>query len=167
MSARAFGAVHVWAVRGTALLAVLAGAWLSMGTPRLTLLNNGLRVVYPWSAVAGASLAAAGAAALVVVGRLPWIRVVSALLAAGSLWVSLHLLRYRVEADAQGLAVRGLLGERRLPWPSLTRVETPPGLLQVFAQDTLLELDVTDYRPEDRATLARAISRRVRESSTP
>jgi hypothetical protein len=159
--------VRAWAVRGTALLAIAAGAWLSMGTPRLTLMNNGLRVVYPWPAAAGAVLAAVGAAALALAVRLLWIRVVAALLAVGSLWVGLHLLRYRVEADGQGIRARGLLGERRLAWPTLTRVETPPGLVVVIAGEDFLELDVTDYRPEDRATLARAIARRVQESSRP
>jgi hypothetical protein len=155
----------VWAVRALGLAALVFGAWLSMGAPRLTLLNTGLQVVYPWPRPAGALLAAAGAAALAWTGRLRWIRVVAALLAAASLWGGLYLLRYRVQMDEQGVASRGLVRDRRLAWPALTKVENPPGLLLISAGEETLELDIADYRPEDRATLARAISRRVRESS--
>ena len=41
------------------------------------------------------------------------------------------------------------------------------GLVVLRAGGDILRLDVTDFRPEDRATLDRTIARRVREKSPP
>jgi hypothetical protein len=148
-------------------VALLAGAWLSMGAPQLTVLNTGLRVTYPWPRGAGALLAAAGALGLAAASRRFWLRLPAAALAAASLWTGLHLLRYRIETDPGGLTARGAWGQRRVAWPSLTQVESGPGLVVLRSGSEALRLDVADLRAEDRATLDRTIARRVRETSPP
>jgi hypothetical protein len=154
-----------WIVRGVALAAVLGGALLSVGAPQLTVLNAGLNVAYPWPRGAGALLAALGAACLTLTLRRAWGRVLMALLAVMSLFASLHLFRYRVQTDAEGLSARGAWGTRRLPWGALSEVVNGPGVMELRAGKQRLLLDLADYRPEDRATLDRIVARRVREAA--
>jgi hypothetical protein len=157
----------IWAGRAAGVAAILAGAWLSVGAPQLTLLNTGLEVAYPWRHGAGALLAAAGAMGLVLTTRRLWVRLPAAVLALASLWAGLHLLLYRVHTDEEGVAARTVWGTHRMAWPSLTKVESDQGVVVLRAGDDALSLDVTDFRPEDRATLDRTIARRVREKSQP
>jgi len=145
---------------------VVAGAFVSMGPPRLTLTNAGLSVEYPWFRGAGALVAAFGAALLALAVRRRWPRVAAGALAALGLAVGVHLLAYRLEADAAGLSARGLSGSRAVAWPAVSRVEGGPGAIVVVGTDeTRIEVDTTDFRPEQRASLERTIARRVRDSS--
>jgi hypothetical protein len=158
-------ALRPWAARLAAVAALLAGAFLSVGAPQLTAQNAGLSVAYPWPRGAGALLAALGAAGLALTLRQAVIRALAALLAVVSLWASLHLFRYRVQTDAEGLSARGAWGTRRVAWRALTEVVNGPGVMELRAGGQRLLLDVADFRPEDRATLDRIVARRVREAS--
>jgi hypothetical protein len=156
-----------WGAWGAGLVALVGGAWLSVGAPHLTLLNTGLSVAYPWPRGAGALLAALGAAGLALTTRRLWVRALVALLGVVSLWAGLYLFRYRLQTDADGLTARGVWVTRRLAWPSLTQVVNGPGVMELRAGEQTLRLDVGDFRPQDRATLDRIIARRVRETSRP
>jgi hypothetical protein len=156
-----------WAGPAASAAVVLAGAWLSVGAPQLTAFNAGLEVAYPWPRGAGAVLAGLGAIGLTLTTRRWWARIPAAALAVVSLWAGIHLLRYRVSTDGDGITARSVWGTRHLAWPALTQVENGPGLVVLRAGENILRLDVTDFRPEDRATLDRTIARRVREKSTP
>ena len=155
----------LWLARGIAFATVLAGGWLSVGAPHLTLLNSGLQVAYPWARGGGALLGAIGVVGLALTAQRLWFRAALAVLAVAAAGNGLYLLRYRLDTDGAGVTARGLWGTRRLAWSELTQVETGPGLVVLRAGPNALRLDVTDFRPEDRATLDRTIARRVRESS--
>ena len=150
-----------------ALLALALGAAaLSMGAPRLILLNTDVHVAYPWHRPAAALRAAGAAAAAAVVGRRGWARALSAAFALAAALAGAHLLLYRVRAGADGVEARGLLGTERVAWSAIARVENGPGLLLLTRTDGgKVRVDTTDYRAEDRATLDRTIARRLRAGS--
>ena len=150
-----------------AALLIAAGAIISMGAPRLTLTNAGLSVEYPWFRGAGAIVAAVGAALLAVAVRRPWARVAAGALAALGLAVAAHLLAYRLEADAAGFSSRGLGGRRAVAWPAVRRVDAGPGVVVIVGGDEArIEVDTTDFRPDQRASLERTIARRIKDSSS-
>jgi Bacterial PH domain len=141
----------------------VAGAVLSMGAPRLTLLNADLHIAYPWPRPAAALVCAAAAAALAGVLRLTWARVLVGAFALAATLAGVHLLLYRVRAGDEGVESRSLLGTERLSWMAIAQVETGPGLLLLTGSGgQRLRVDTTDYRAEDRATLDRTIARRLR-----
>jgi len=147
---------------------VLAGAVISMGQPRFTLTNAGLSVEYPWFRGAGALLAAVGAALLAYVVRRRGARIAAGGLALVGAVVGAHLLAYRVEADAGGFSSRGVGWRQTVPWSAISRVEGGPGTIVVVAADeTRIEVDTTDFGPEQRASLERTIARRIRDNSRP
>jgi len=147
---------------------IVAGAIVSMGPPRLTLTNAGLSVEYPWFRGVGALVAALGAGLLAVALRRRWPRIAAGALAVLGLAVGAHLLAYRLEADAAGLSSRGLTGRRTVAWPGVSRVEGGPGTIVVVGSDeTRIEVDTTDFRPEQRASLERTIARRIRGTTPP
>jgi len=82
-----------------------------------------------------------------------------------SLLVAIHLVAYRVDADQTGLASRSLLGRTRIPWGEVAGVDGDASQVVVAGKDqSKIRVDTTDFRPEQRATLDRTISRRVRET---
>jgi hypothetical protein len=138
-----------------AAVLIAAGAIVSMGAPRLTLTNAGLSVEYPWFRGAGAIVAAVGAALLAVAVRRPWARVTAGALAALGL------------AVAAGFSSRGLGGRRAVAWPAVRRVDAGPGVVVIVGGDEArIEVDTTDFRPEQRASLERTIARRIKDSSS-
>src|SRR6185369_10317570 len=62
------------ALGAVALLVVVVGAWLSTGTPNLTVVNDGIGVTYPWRRGLGAWLAGAGCVLLGYAVRRTWVR---------------------------------------------------------------------------------------------
>ena len=144
----------------------VVGAYASQGPPRLTLLNAGLTVQHPWRHPVGALIAAGGATLLAAASPRRWSRLIFHALAALSLVVAIHLLAYRVDADAAGLSSRALLGRTRIPWGDVAGVDGAAGLVVVTGRNqNKIRVDTTDFRPDQRATLDRTIARRVRESS--
>lgn len=149
----------------SALVLFLAGAWFSSGPARLTLVNVGLRVDYPWPRALGAAVAFLGAAGAAVLFRRLWARVLLACLAALAFYVALHLSLFRFDASDTGVSFRGVLGTDRLAWAEVRKVETGPGLRVLLGPgDHRVGVDTTDLLPTDAAALDRTIARRVAES---
>jgi hypothetical protein len=124
-------------------------------------------VEHPWFHGAGALAAAAGAALLAWTLQKRWPRVAAGVLAALGVVVGIHLLAYRLEADADGISSQGISARRTLAWPTVSRVEGGPGTIVVVGTDeSRIEIDTTDFRPEQRASLERTIARRIKDSSS-
>lgn len=145
---------------------VVGGGFLSVGPPELVLLNTSLVLRYPWIRGAGALAAMlgvlTGAGAIGSLG----LRLLCGALAVAPLLVSLHLFRYRLEATDAGLVSRGVLGSTAIGWKEVQNVEKGTDLLLVSGPgDARIRVDTTDFEPEQRASLERTISRRVKETT--
>jgi hypothetical protein len=154
------------AASGIAL--ALAGAWLAIGPPRLTLLNSAVRVDYPAPRGAFALMAAGGLgllAALLARRARRAALLATAFVAAGA---AAHLLLYRVEAGSRDLAVQGVLGSRRVAWSQVASFRLRGDQLLIEADDgRTLSIATGGFRPEQRATLERTLARRVEEGRSP
>jgi hypothetical protein len=155
-------------LRKTLLSAVLAlvlgvpGALLAIGPPRLTLLNAALRIDHPLQHGLGALLVCAGLVVLVVLVGRPWARFGLGALAAAALFVAADRLGYALEIDDAGLAASSLLGRSVVSWREVSRVETGAAAVVVWGgPERQIRVDTSAFRPEQRATLERAIARRV------
>jgi len=143
------------------------GLWLAaLQQPRFTWLNNGVRIEYPTAALAWALLAAAGAgAAATALGRRarPWLSLVAVL----ALAYALGLARYRVAIEDAGIGERGILGSRRFAWKDVSRVESGSRRVVVWGRDEeQIRIDASGFAGQDRATLDRTLSRRIRENAS-
>ncbi|HKC14017.1 MAG TPA: hypothetical protein VKI41_18480, partial [Vicinamibacteria bacterium] len=85
--------------------AILAAAWLAFGPARVTWLNSGLRIDYPWPRGAAALLATVGCALLAALLHHRLLRLGAAGLALVGLLFGLHLLAYRLEAGETGITL--------------------------------------------------------------
>jgi hypothetical protein len=154
------------ALGAIALLVVVVGAWLSTGTPNLTVVNDGIGVTYPWRRGLGALLAGFGCVLLGYAVRRTWVRVGAALLALACTGVGVYQLTYRLDTTARGIAARGLLGGQEIPWREITHVGADPTLLVVQADgNRRIAIDTTDFSPSQRLVLSRTITRRINEST--
>lgn len=152
-----------WAV---GLAALIAGVVLSVDTPELTLHNTGIRIEYGIRPVAGTLLAGAGTALLAATARRLALRILWGALAVFLLGVCAEVLRYRVDADGEGLSSQGMLSSTRIPWAAVTQVERGRDVLVVWGgEERQIRVATSDFRPEQRASLERTIARRVRESA--
>ncbi len=158
------GLTRVGSIAG--LAALLLGGILSVwGPPRLTWLNSGLRVEYPWPRAAGALLATAGAGLLAVGARRRAPRILLAILAAAALAFALERLVYRLEAGEPGLVRRGLLGSTTVAWREVAHVASAPdAVVVVTTSGERIVLATSDWDPQGVAQLERTMARRVRES---
>lgn len=152
-----------WALAAAAA-AIAAGVFFGSGAPRLTLLNATIRVDYPWPQAA-AMVAAAAVAGIAAAASRRWPRIafgVATLIAAllgASRW------RYRLDATADGLTSRGLLGETAVDWRDVARVEKGPEVMVVWGKgDAQVRVTTSDFTQDQRASLERAITRRVQEA---
>jgi hypothetical protein len=157
-------------LRGLALMAagivLVAGVPWALGPPHAVWLNAGLRIDYPWHRSVAALAAAGGALTLAALLRVNFMRMLAALLGAAALILAAALLFYRVEALDAGLRGRGLLGTTDLPWTAVASVEQEPNALAVRdASGRLIRIDTGVLTPDQRASLERTISRRVREAT--
>jgi hypothetical protein len=147
-------------------VAILAGAGLAFGPARVTWLNAGLRIDYPWLRGAAALLATAASALLAALLHPRLLRAGAAVLAAVCLLLGLRLLAYRLEAGETGITLRGLLGSTTIAWTDVTRVETGARALVITDRgEAQVRVGTSDLAPEQRARLERTIARRVREGS--
>jgi hypothetical protein len=147
--------------------AILAGAGLASGPARVTWLNTGLRIDYPWPRGAAALVATAGSGLLAALSRHRLLRLGAAGLALVGLLLGLHLLAYRLEAAETGITLGGLLGSTTIAWGDVTRVETGAQALVITDRaEAQVRVGTNDLAPEQRARLERMIARRVREGST-
>jgi hypothetical protein len=149
-----------------AAVAVVAGAYLSIGSPRVTLLNTGVRIDYPAVQGAGRLLAAVGLALGAFVARPRWTKgllAVASLVAAAS---GMDRLLYRVDAGGDALSLRSLLGTTDLPWSRVSRVDDGPSIVVVWGEgDNQIRLETGTFTAEQRAILDRTIARRVNEAA--
>jgi hypothetical protein len=154
--------------RGLALLGVAALAaclWGAFGAPRVRLLNTGMRIEHPPARGAWGLAGAAGLGLLAVAVPRGGLRMALAVGAALAAALAGQRLAYRLEAGPQALVARGLFGTRTLPWREVSRVDTGrEGLVVWGANEAQIRVVTTDFDPALRATLERAISRRVAES---
>ncbi len=148
------------------LLGSVALGVLSAGPPRLTLVNAAIAIDYPWTrgaAALGAALAFGLFAACVPRPRLRLLLLLLALLPTA---VGLQLLLFRVEAADAGLSARGLLGSTSLAWKEITAVSLLGGSVLVQGRSGSIEIDTTDFSPEQRGVLERSIARHVGQGGT-
>jgi hypothetical protein len=149
------------AVVATAL--VLCAGVFGLAPPRLTLVNQGVLVAYPWTAPAGAAVAALSLLLMAGATR-GGLRRMAGLACAAALAAAAHLAVYRVSADATTLSARGLTGSRQVSWREMKDVQSQAGRIEVHALDgRALRLNTSRLPPRDAATLERTISRRLRE----
>jgi hypothetical protein len=154
-----------WLAPLLAGVAILAGAGLALRPARVTWLNSGLRIDYPWPRAAAALGAALGAALLATLLRRRLLRLLALTLAFLFLLFGARLLAYRVDAGDRGLTLRGLLGSTTLLWAEVARVETGErALVLTDRAEARLAVGTGDLAPDQRAGLERTIARRVRES---
>jgi len=147
-----------------ALPLIAVGGFVSVGPPRLVLLNASLRIEYPWGRGFGALAAAAGGVLLASAFSSLTLRLVGGVLSTGALLAALHLLCYRLDATDGGLVSRGVLGTTAIPWRDVSRVEHGPDLMLVSGpRETRIRVDTTDFQPDQRASLERTIARHLRE----
>ena len=150
---------------GLGLLLLALGAWRSTGPPRLTLLNAGVRVDYPWSPALACLAAAAGLGLLGLAPRRRLLRWIAAAAALAALAAAGSRAAYRVDADEAGIHGRGLLGATQLAWKDLRRVDAGPELILLWGPgDSQVRIDTSGFRADQRATLERTIARWVREA---
>lgn len=140
----------------------------SRGPLRLTWTNEGVSAAFPWHTLALAAVAALGVVpALVLVSR-PAGRLILGLAALGLAARAGDRAAYHLEAAATGLSQRTLLGSSALDWSQVSQVAgSARAILVRDKAGAVIEIPVSLVRPEDRATLERTLSRRIRESQTP
>ena len=143
---------------------ILTGGYFMMGAPRITLVNDAVRVDYPRRLGIAGLVAAAGAALVATALPRRGPRVAVGVVAVAGLLVAVDRLVYRLEAGASGLISHGVLGATRLAWGDVTRVESGPEVVVVWGPgDAQIRVGTASFKPEQRAVLDRAIARRVRE----
>jgi len=153
---------------GLGLGLVGAGVFYARGGPCLTMVNTGLRVEHLWPQWAALLLAALGFG--LVAWALPrrWMRAIAVAVAIVTAALAGGRFAYRLDAEAAGLSDRGLLGSTRLPWKDVRRVDAGPALILVWGPgDAQVRVNTAGFTSDQRATLDRIISRRVREAQTP
>ena len=138
----------------------------SAGPPRFTLLNTAIVIDYPWArgiSALGCALTFALFAETLVRTALRRSLLVIALLPAAVGW---HLLRYRLEAAPAGLTSRGAVRSTTLPWSAVIKARVGSESVEVVGDGVTIGVDTADFSPDQRAALARTITRRVREAGT-
>ena len=147
-------------------LVLVAGVPWAFGPPHAVWLNAGLRIDYPWHRSVAALAAAAGAFTMAALFRATFMRMLAGFLGVAALVLAAALVFYRLEALDAGLREGGLLGTTDLPWPTVASVEQEPNALAVRdASGHLIRIDTGVLTADQRASLERTISRRVREAT--
>ncbi len=149
------------------VLAAVVGAvalYFSLGPPRVLWLNAGLTLAYEWTKGVSALVAAAAAAAMAFAAPKRPARVVAFLAAAALTVFGGGRLLYRVDAVAEALSVRTILGTTRIPWKAVTRVDTTPGHLTAVAEGAAIRIGTASLSADERAALERSVARRLREA---
>jgi hypothetical protein len=151
---------------GLSGLVIVAGGWLSLGTTRLTVQNNAMRVDYPSGYGVGAALAAAGFFALAALLRRPRLRYAVAGIGVLTLALAAQRLTYRLEASNDGLITREFGLTRRVAWREIAEVTVgTDGTFVVMADARRIAMD-TGLPPDEAAMINRTVARRVKEAGT-
>src|SRR4029078_5974457 len=99
-----------------AAVGVCAGLWLSAGGPRLTMMNEGLRVSYPWSRALGALIVAVALSGFAWLFAKPWVRVSACAFAALCLFRGVERFTYSLDTTSAGIVSRAHLVRHEIPW---------------------------------------------------
>jgi hypothetical protein len=152
------------AVLALAALVAAAAFYFSLGPPRVLWLNAGLTLAYEGTKGVSALVAAAAAAGMAFATPKRPAQVVAFLAAAALAVFGAGRLLYRVDAVAEALSVRTILGTTRIPWKAVTRVDTTPGHLTAVAEGAAIRIATASLSPDERAALERTVARRLREA---
>ena len=147
------------------LVLLVAGALYGLGGPRLTMVNTGLHIEYPWAR--GLALLAASLGTALWAWALPrrWMRGIAAAATLVSAVAALGRFAYHLDAGPAGIEDRDLMGSTRVTWKDVRRVDAGPALILVWGPgDAQVRVGTAGFGPEQRAILERTISRRVREA---
>jgi hypothetical protein len=152
-----------------AVVAAVAGAVLTFLTaPHLTVLNEGFRLEYGWTAIVATALAAVGAIGLAAVLRPVAARAGCALLAVAAVVMGIQRGAWQVGADRAALSARSLTDTSRIAWSEVRQAHSDTETLHVTGPgEAAIRIRLSALRPHDRATLERTISRRVQETVPP
>jgi len=151
---------------GAALALVIGGGWLGSGATSLVVLNDGMRIFYPWSRGLGTLLCAAGLVLLTIAVQKTWLSVIGLLLGAVAAGGAAYQWTYRVDADADAIAARSFFVRRAVSWREITHVGTDPTLVVLQGPGgRKVAIDTTDFLPSQRQRLSRTITRRINEAS--
>lgn len=143
-------------------LAFGAGLAFSFGPPRLTLLNDALRIDYPPARVAAVGVALAGALVAAAALTRRWPRLLALGVAMGALVGVVERASYRMDARKDALVARRFFVETAVPWRAVRKVEPSEAALTVWTlEERAVQIDTSEFRPEQRAALERAIARHV------
>jgi hypothetical protein len=149
-----------------AIAVVIAGGWMSTGTTMLTVVNDGMRIYYPWSRGLGSLICAAGLVLLTMAARKTWLSVIGLLLAGVAVGGALYQWTYRIEADGDAISARAFLSRSTLPWRDILHVGTDPTVLVLQGTEgRKVAIDTTDFLATDRFRLSRTITRRISEAT--
>jgi hypothetical protein len=147
------------------LAAAAALPW-ALRSPRLTLLNAALRVDYGWMVGAAALAAALLLAAAAVLAPPRWLKVALVIGVLSLAALGGARLRYRLEVQPDGLSSRGLTGSTVLAWAEVTHVDRGTEALIVWGRgDEQIRIDTASFEGGQRASLERALARRILEST--
>jgi hypothetical protein len=148
-----------------AAVALVACGVLSMGAPRLVVLNNGIEVAYPLRLGLFALGAAAGALALVALAPGRRARLAAAAAAVLALVFSLERIGYRLEASRDGLAARHYGWTTRLGWNEISQVTVGLRGTELVTSRKRIALDISALPANDAAIINRTIARRISEAN--
>jgi hypothetical protein len=140
-------------------------AFVAAGSPRLTLLNSGLRIDYPWWRGVALFPVAAGAGLLGALAKPRWLRVLAACAGLGLGLFGLDRLLYRLDAGPDGLSSHGLFAATNIPWREVGHVQAGTDMLVVTDRaEGQIWVRTGSFAPDQRASLERTITRRVDEA---
>ena len=152
------------AIVAGALVVAAVALYLSLGPPRVLWLNAGLTLAYDGTKGLAALVAAAAVAALAFLTPRRAGRVAALVAASGLLVFGVHRLVYRVDAAADAIAARNILGTTRIPWKAVTRIDATPGHLTAVADGAAIRIGTASLSADERAALERTVARRLREA---
>jgi hypothetical protein len=155
-----------WLLVPLAIAAAAAGYWLSAREAQILMVNDGIRITYPWATGLGALLAAAGMAGLVRLVRPVWFRILATALALATFWAGLDRLTYHVAAEEKTLSLRSNLLGSEIDWIDVMDVAIDQeGVLIAGPGERRLRIDTRDLTGDQQASLNRTIARRISEVS--
>ena len=150
---------------GSAVTLLLVGFAVALGPPRLHLTNASMFIDYPWWRGASALLSAGASGLLARWTPRHWLRRLGVAWALLMGLFGFSRLLFRLEVGAEALAVRALLAATAIPWREVGRVEQGEAMLVITGGgEAQIRVRTSDFGPDQRASLERAIARRLREA---
>jgi hypothetical protein len=149
---------------GAAVVLAVCGL-LSVGAPRLLVLNNAIQVTYPLRYGFAALGAALGALTLYALASDRRLRLAAAAVTAVALFFSLDRTSYRLEASREAFALRRLGWTTRLTWNEISQVTVGLYDTELVTSRKRIALNIAALPASDAAIFNRTIARRISEAS--